>query len=64
MQQILNVQGMTCDHCERAVTDAVKGVDPKAVVKIDRASGKVEVESESAREALAIAIAEEGYAVV
>ena len=55
---------MTCGHCERAVTDAVKGVDPKAVVKIDRASGKVEVESESAREALAMAIAEEGYAVV
>ena len=55
---------MTCDHCERAVTDAVKGVDPKAVVKIDRASGKVEVESDSAREALVMAIAEEGYAVV
>ena len=64
MQQILNVQGMTCGHCERAVTDAVKGVDPKAVVTIDRASGKVEVESESAREALAMAIAEEGYSVV
>ena len=63
MQQILNVQGMTCGHCERAVTEAVKGIDPKAVVKIDRASGKVEVESDSAREALAKAIAEEGYAV-
>ena len=63
MQQILNVQGMTCGHCERAVTDAVKNVDPKAVVKIDRASGKVEVESDSAREALAKAIVEEGYAV-
>ena len=63
MQQILNVQGMTCGHCERAVTGAVKSVDPKAVVKIDRASGKVEVESDSAREALAKAIVEEGYAV-
>ena len=55
---------MTCGHCERAVTDAVKSVDPKAVVKIDRASGKVNVECDSAREALAKAIAEEGYAVV
>ena len=63
MQQILNVQGMTCGHCERAVTDAVKSVDPKALVKIDRASGKVEVESDAAREALAKAIVEEGYAV-
>ena len=63
MQQILNVQGMTCGHCERAVTEAVKGIDPTAVVKIDRASGKVEVESESAREAVLKAIVEEGYAV-
>ena len=63
MQQILNVQGMTCGHCERAVTDAVKSVDPTALVKIDRASGTVEVESDSAREALAKAIVEEGYAV-
>ena len=54
---------MTCGHCERAVTDAVKSVDPTAVVKIDRASGTVEVESDSAREALAKAIVEEGYAV-
>ena len=61
MQQILNVQGMTCGHCECAVTDAVKSVDSKAVVKIDRASGKVEVESDSARDALTKAIAEEGY---
>ena len=63
MQQILNVQGMTCGHCERAVADAVKSVDPKALVKIDRASGRVEVESDSAREALATAISEEGYPV-
>ena len=63
MQQILNVQGMTCGHCERAVTESVKSVDPSAVVQIDRASGKVEVESDSARDVLAAAIAEEGYAV-
>ena len=52
---------MTCGHCEHTVTEAVKSVDPKAVVKIDRATGKVEVESDSAREILAKAISEEGY---
>ncbi|CAN7186937.1 heavy-metal-associated domain-containing protein [Acidovorax sp. LjRoot66] len=58
------VQGMTCGHCERAVTQAVQGVDPAANVRIDRASGNVHVEhSSAAREALAAAIAEEGYAV-
>ena len=58
------VQGMTCGHCERAVTQAVQGVDPAATVRIDRASGSVHVEHSSAdRAALAAAIAEEGYAV-
>lgn len=58
------VQGMTCGHCERAVTQAVQGVDPDATVRIDRASGSVRVERSSAdRAALAAAIAEEGYAV-
>jgi len=54
---------MTCGHCERAVTQAVKTVDPQAEVRIDRATGKVDVESAQPREALAHAIAEEGYAV-
>lgn len=57
------VQGMTCGHCERAVTQAVKQVDPQAQVRIDRASGKVDVDSTAQREALAAAIAEEGYTV-
>ena len=58
------VQGMTCGHCERAVTQAVQGVDPDATVRIDRASGSVHVAHSSAdRKALAAAIAEEGYAV-
>ena len=63
MNQTFNVQGMTCGHCERAVTQAVKTVDPQAEVRIDRATGKVDVESAQPREALAHAIAEEGYAV-
>ncbi|MDH4417244.1 MAG: cation transporter [Acidovorax sp.] len=57
------VQGMTCGHCERAVTQAVQQVDPTAQVRIDRASGTVDVDSTAPREALAAAIAEEGYTV-
>ncbi len=63
MNQTFTVQGMTCGHCERAVTQAVKQVDPQADVKIDRATGQVDVQSNAARETLAKAIAEEGYAV-
>ena len=63
MNQSFNVQGMTCGHCERAVTQAVKAVDPQAEVKIDRAAGKVEVQTQQPREQIAQAIAQEGYQV-
>ena len=59
----LQVQGMTCGHCERAVTQAVQTFDPSAQVRIDRASGTVNIDSTAAREALAAAITEEGYTV-
>ncbi|MHB1124098.1 MAG: heavy-metal-associated domain-containing protein [Ramlibacter sp.] len=64
MNQTFNVQGMTCGHCEKAVTQAVQSLDPQAQVKIDRPAGKVEVQSTQPRDAIAKAIAEEGYAVV
>ena len=63
MNQSFDVQGITCGHCERAVTQAVKRADPAAEVKIDRAAGKVDVQTEQPRERIAQAIAEEGYAV-
>ena len=58
-----SVPGMTCGHCERAVTQAVKQVDPQAQVRIDRAQGRVDVLSAAPRDALARAITDEGYAV-
>ena len=63
MKQTFTVTGMTCGHCEKAVTRAIKQIDPQADVSIDRASNQVVVQSDQPREALAAAIAEEGYAV-
>lgn len=63
MNQIFQVSGMTCGHCEKAVMRALQQVDPQAEVKIDRSSGRVDVQSQQPREALAAAIAEEGYTV-
>ncbi|QKO23347.1 heavy-metal-associated domain-containing protein [Rhodoferax sp. BAB1] len=63
MNQNFTVSGMTCGHCEKAVTRAIKQVDPQAEVRIDRSKNLVEVQSQQAREALAKAISEEGYAV-
>ena len=63
MHQTFHVTGMTCGHCERAVKTAVQQVDPQAVVTIDRAANRVDIDSASNRQALAQAITEEGYAV-
>jgi copper chaperone len=53
---------MSCGHCVKAVTEAVKEVDPQARVNVDLASKKVSVESQAAREKLVGALAEAGYA--
>ena len=63
MNQTFTVTGMTCGHCEKAVTRALKQVDPQAEVSIDRAANHVVVQSGQARELLAKAIADEGYEV-
>ena len=63
MNQVFTVTGMTCGHCEKAVTRAVKLVDPQAEVTIDRAANQVQVQSGQPRQLLANAIAEEGYTV-
>lgn len=63
MEHVFQVSGMTCGHCERAVQNAIAEVDAQAQTQIDRASGKVVVQSTAAREALAQAIQEEGYSV-
>jgi copper chaperone len=63
MQQVFEVQGMTCGHCEKAVTQALQRLDPLARIVIDRPQGRVEVDSQLSREALARAIVDEGYPV-
>ncbi|HVL58869.1 MAG TPA: heavy-metal-associated domain-containing protein [Burkholderiaceae bacterium] len=60
----LKVQGMTCGHCVRAVTAAVRQVDPDAQVDIDLASGRVSAQTSAQRDQLVAAIQQEGYAVV
>ena len=64
MNQIFNVEGMTCGHCEKAVTKALLAIDPQAKIVIDRTVNKVKVDSTQARDALQKAIADEGYRVI
>jgi copper chaperone len=64
MQQEFKVQGMTCGHCVKAVTQAVQLLDNTAVVSVELDSGKVVINSDVPRERLVEAIRDEGYAVV
>lgn len=57
-----NIQAMSCGHCVKAITEAVREVDPKAQVDADLATKRVQVQTEAARAAVAAALAEAGYA--
>nr|WP_314531738.1 cation transporter [uncultured Pseudomonas sp.] len=61
--QVFSVEGMTCGHCVRAVTQAVQSQDPAASVKVDLAAKEVGVESRLSAEQVIEAITEEGYSV-
>lgn len=64
MKHSFNVEGMTCEHCEKAVVRAIRQLDHNAEVVADRTRNLVEVTSSQPPEALKQAIADEGYTVV
>lgn len=67
MEVILKVEGMSCGHCEKAVTDALTAIDGVNEVKVDLTSGDVEVDyNESFVTILQLteAIEDQGYDVV
>lgn len=59
--QVFNVQGMTCAHCVRAVTNAIQEEDPAAQVQVDLAKGEVRVQSQLDNGQVTGLIEREGY---
>ncbi|UYZ83766.1 heavy-metal-associated domain-containing protein [Entomomonas sp. E2T0] len=59
--QRFDVKGMTCGHCVRAVTEAIKQLDDDAEVDIDLAAGKMTVVSELPATEIIKAVYNEGY---
>ncbi len=59
----LKVTGMTCDHCVRAVTQAVRAVPGAGDVAVDLEAGRVRVQGNPEADAVRAAIIEEGYDV-
>ncbi|MFP3588362.1 cation transporter [Paraburkholderia sp. SIMBA_055] len=63
MKTEFQVEGMSCQHCVAAVTNAIREHDDGAQVQVDLAAGRVTVESTQSMEAFKAAIDEAGYTV-
>ncbi|WP_044896514.1 copper chaperone CopZ [Bacillus alveayuensis] len=62
----INVEGMTCNHCKMAVTNALKELNGVKNVDVHLENGTVDVEYDEAKvtvEKMKEAIEEQGYDV-
>lgn len=57
----LIVSGMTCGHCQSAVTKALQAVPGAGQVSVDLQSGAAQIEGRADVQALIAAVEEEGY---
>ncbi|RWZ60572.1 copper chaperone [Halobacillus fulvus] len=66
MEKTIQVQGMTCGHCEKAVKGALNEVEGVQSVDVDLATGAVNVsyEDPATLEQMHEAIEDQGYDVV
>lgn len=67
MEAILNVEGMSCGHCEKSVKDSVGELTGVKNVAVNLDSGEVKVDYDAALvavEAIAETIKTQGYDVI
>jgi copper chaperone len=57
------VEGMTCEHCVRSVTEEVSEVAGVTGVEVELSSGRLTVAGDPSDQAVREAVAEAGYAV-
>jgi len=60
----LQVEGMSCNHCINAVTQAVQDIDASAKVNVVLAEQKVSIASTADLERIKSAVEEAGYPVL
>lgn len=60
---VLQVSGMTCAHCVRAVTEAVRAIPGAGEVSVDLARGEVRVAGAPDAATVEAAIVGQGYGV-
>ncbi|HEX8299304.1 MAG TPA: heavy-metal-associated domain-containing protein [Rubricoccaceae bacterium] len=65
MTETLTIDGMSCDHCVRAVHEALAGIDGVEVEAVQIGEARVHVDESRATQAgIAAVLAEEGYTLV
>lgn len=57
----LTITGMTCGHCEKAVREALEGVEGTRDVRVDLAQGVATVDGPADPAKLVAAVEDEGY---
>ncbi|EMA65776.1 Heavy metal transport/detoxification protein [Halorubrum aidingense JCM 13560] len=61
MSRTITVEGMSCEHCEQSVTEALEGVSGVTSATADHESASATVEGDADVDALVDAVSEAGY---
>jgi len=61
MTTTLTVEGMSCEHCEQSVADALGDVEGVTGVDVDREAESATVEGDADPDALVAAVDDAGY---
>lgn len=61
MTTTITVEGMSCEHCEQTVEDALQGVNGVSDVSVDREAERASVDGDADVAALVEAVEDAGY---
>ena len=61
MSQTITVEGMTCEHCEQTVEEALEDVGGVTAATADRETESATIEGSAQTDALVSAVTEAGY---
>ncbi|CCQ33491.1 Heavy metal transport-detoxification protein [Halorhabdus tiamatea SARL4B] len=61
MTQTITVEGMSCEHCEQTVEEALENVDGVTAATADRETDSATIEGTAEPAALVNAVSEAGY---
>lgn len=61
MSTTITVEGMTCEHCEQKVVDALQGVSGVTGATADREADRASVDGRADVDALVAAVEDAGY---